>query len=95
MRKIETLEMALERIKELEAENQKLNEELEYYRNRKVSGRQKHNDKWQSIYNDFVVLYESGMSIAEIAKGIPLVRFCFGSSKNCSRHTYCQNNRKH
>ena len=45
-----------------------LNEELEYYRNRKVSGRQKHNDKWQSIYNDFVVLYESGMSIAEIAK---------------------------
>ena len=54
MRKIETLEMALERIKELEAENQKLNEELEYYRNRKVSGRQKHNDKWQSIYNDFV-----------------------------------------
>ena len=65
MRKIETLEMALERIKELEAENQKLNEELEYYRNRKVSGRQKHNDKWQSIYNDFVVLYESGMSIAE------------------------------
>ena len=64
MRKIETLEMALERIKELEAENQKLNEELEYYRTRKVSGRQKHNDKWQSIYNDFVVLYESGMSIA-------------------------------
>ena len=62
MRKIETLEMALERIKELEAENQKLNEELEYYRTRKVSGRQKHNDKWQSIYN------ESGMSIAEIAK---------------------------
>ena len=68
MRKIETLEMALERIKELEAENQKLNEELEYYRTRKVSWRQKHNDKWQSIYNDFVVLYESGMSIAEIAK---------------------------
>lgn len=60
--------MALERIKELEAENQKLNEELEYYRNRKVSGRQKHTNKRQSIYNDFVVLYESGMSIAEIAK---------------------------
>ena len=68
MRKIETLEMALERIKELEAENQKLNEELEYYRNRKVSGRQKHNDKWQSIYNDFVVGYESGMTMVEIAK---------------------------
>ena len=68
MRKIETLEMALERIKELEAENQKLNEELEYYRTRKVSGRQKHNDKWQSIYNDFVVGYESGMTMVEIAK---------------------------
>ena len=38
MRKIETLEMALERIKELEAENQKLNEELEYYRNITISG---------------------------------------------------------
>ena len=36
----ELLELMLkqaERIKELEAENQKLNEELEYYRNRKVS----------------------------------------------------------
>ena len=75
MRKIETLEMALERIKELEAENQKLNEELEYYRNRKVSGRQKHNDKWQSIYNDFVVLYESGMSIAEILSERTIYRY--------------------
>ena len=68
MRKIETLEMALERIKELEAENQKLNEELEYYRNRKVSGRQKHNAKWMAIYNDFVIGYESGMTMVEIAK---------------------------
>ena len=68
MRKIETLEMALERIKELEAENQKLNEELEYYRNRKVSGRQRHNAKWMAIYNDFVAGYESGMTMVEIAR---------------------------
>ena len=68
MRKIETLEMALERIKELEAENQKLNEELEYYRNRKVSGRQKHNDKWQSVYNDFVVYMNRECQLLKLQK---------------------------
>ena len=49
-------------------ENVKLREELEYYRNRKMSGRQKHNAKWMAIYNDFVVGYESGMTMIEIAK---------------------------
>ena len=43
-------------------------EELEYYRNRKLSGRQKHNAKWMAIYNDFVIGYESGMTMVEIAK---------------------------
>ncbi len=38
------------------------------YRNRKLSGRQKHNAKWMAIYNDFVVGYESGMTMVEIAK---------------------------
>ena len=33
-----------------------------------VSGRQKHNAKWMAIYNDFVVGYESGMTMVEIAK---------------------------
>ena len=37
-------------------------------RNRKLSGRQKHNAKWMAIYNDFVVGYESGMTMVEIAK---------------------------
>ena len=55
MEKIETLEAALKRIAELESENEKLREELEYYKNRKMSGRQKHNAKWMAIYNDFVV----------------------------------------
>ena len=68
MEKPVTLEGALKRIEELEKENVKLREELEYYRNRKMSGRQKHNAKWMAIYNDFVVGYESGMTMIEIAK---------------------------
>ena len=59
MEKTVTLEEALKRIEELEKENAELREELEYYRNRKLSGRQKHNAKWMAIYNDFVVGYEN------------------------------------
>ena len=68
MEKIVTLEEALKRITELEKENATLREELEYYKNRKLSGRQKHNEKWMAIYHDFVAGYESGMTIVEIAK---------------------------
>ena len=68
MEKIVTLEDALRGIAELEKENVELREELEYYRNRKMSGRQKHNAKWMAIYNDFVACYESGMTMVEIAK---------------------------
>ena len=68
MEKLETLEAALKRMAELESENEKLREELEYYKNRKMSGRQKHNAKWMAIYNDFVAGYESGMTMIEIAK---------------------------
>ena len=67
MENIETLEVALKRIAELERQNEKLREELEYYKNRKMSGRQKHNAKWMAIYNDFVAGYESGMTMIEIA----------------------------
>ena len=74
MEKIETLEAALKRIAELESENEKLREELEYYKNRKMSGRQKHNAKWMAIYNDFVAGYESGMTMIEIAKRNNVVR---------------------
>ena len=49
MEKVITLEKALKRIEELENENAKLREELEYYKNRKLSGRQKHmQNGWQS-----------------------------------------------
>ena len=68
MDKVINIEEALKRIEELEKENAKLREELEYYRNRKLSGRQKHNAKWMAIYNDFVIGYESGMTMVEIAK---------------------------
>ena len=68
MEKIVTFEDALRRIAELEKENAELREELEYYKNRKMSGRQKHNAKWMAIYNDFVACYESGMTMVEIAK---------------------------
>ena len=68
MKKIKTLEEALKRIEELEKENAGLKEELEYFKKRKASGRQKHNAKWTAIYNDFVLCYEQGMTLAEIAK---------------------------
>ena len=53
---------------ELENENAELREELEYYKNRKLSGRQKHNAKWMAIYNNFVDCYENGMTMIEIAR---------------------------
>ena len=68
MEKVITLEKALKRIEELENENAELREELEYYKNRKLSGWQKHNAKWMAIYNDFVAGYESGMTMIEIAR---------------------------
>ena len=68
MKKIKTMEAALKRIEELEKENADLKEELEYYKKRKASGRQKHNDKWMNIYNDFVSCYEQGMALIDIAE---------------------------
>ena len=68
MKKTMTLEYALQRIAELETENSRLKEEIEYYKNKKTSGRQKHNAKWMSIYNDFVACHEQGMTMVEIAK---------------------------
>ena len=74
MEKSVTLEEALKRIENLEKENAELREELEYYRNRKLSGRQKHNAKWLAIYNDFVVGYESGMTMLVSGRFIGIKR---------------------
>jgi len=68
MKKVMTLEEAVMRIEELEKENEELRKEVEYYKNRKTSGRRRHNAKWMAIYNDFVVCYEEGMTMVEIAK---------------------------
>lgn len=68
MEKAVKLEDALERIRELEKENAELREKLNDYQNRKLSGRQKHDEKWREAYNDFVVHYENGMSVVEIAE---------------------------
>ena len=61
-----TIEQALERIAELEAENKALREELEQYKNITPAGRRKHDATWMASYNDFAMKYESGMSIMEI-----------------------------
>ena len=63
---VNTIEQALERIAELEAENKALREELERYKNITPAGRRKHDATWMASYNDFVVKYESGMTIMEI-----------------------------
>ena len=51
---ITTLEEALNRIAELESENQTLREELERYKNITPAGRRKHDETWMASYNDFV-----------------------------------------
>lgn len=68
MKQITTLEEALIRIEELEKENAELKEELEYFKKRKASGRQRYNTKWKTIYYDFIMCYEQGMPLSEIAR---------------------------
>lgn len=52
----------------LKDDNVHLKEELEYFKNRKTSGRQPHNKKWTAIYNDVSTYIEDGLSIDEISK---------------------------
>ena len=63
---IKSLEEALSYISQLESENKALREEVERYRAIKPAGRKKHDATWTASYNDFVVKYESGMTIMEI-----------------------------
>ena len=72
--KITTLDQALTRIKELEAELTATQKELDYYKNRPTSGRKPHNDKWQENYDLFVKLYEDGESIPIIVEKTPFSR---------------------
>lgn len=63
---VNTLEDALQYISQLESENKALREEVERYRSIKPAGRKKHDATWTASYNDFVLKYESGMTIMEI-----------------------------
>ena len=64
--KITNLNEALERIKELEKEIATLKAENEELRKRNFGGRKKHDEAWTSAYNDFILKYESGMTLMEI-----------------------------
>ena len=66
MAKINTLEDALERIKELEKEVALLKEENKKLLARNFGGRKKHDEAWMASYNDFVIKLENGMTITEI-----------------------------
>ena len=63
---IKTLEDAHKRIKELEEEIAALKAENDELRSRSFAGRRKHDEKWMTSYNDFVVKYNSGMTVMEI-----------------------------
>jgi len=68
--KITTLDEALERIKELEKEVAELKAENEKLRKRNFGGRKKHDEAWMAAYNDFMLKYESGMTLmAIVAEG--------------------------
>lgn len=64
--KITTLDEALKRINELEKEVAGLKLENEKLRNRNFGGRKKHDEAWMAAYNDFMLKYESGMTLMEI-----------------------------
>lgn len=63
---ITSLKSALQRIAQLEKENEQLRAELEVYKNRNTGGRKKHDEAWMTSYRDFAVKYEGGMTIMEI-----------------------------
>ena len=54
---ITSLKSALQRIAQLEQENEQLRAELEVYKNRNTGGRKKHDEAWMTSYRDFAVLY--------------------------------------
>ena len=63
---INTLDEALERIKELEEEVAVLKKENERLSNRNFGGRKRHDETWMASYNDFMNKYQSGMTLLEI-----------------------------
>lgn len=69
-----TLDEAIKRIEELEAECNALRAQVEEYANRLQPGRKPHNEKWQADYAVFAALYEQGTSISDIIDKTPFSR---------------------
>ncbi len=69
-----TLEQAIKRIEELEAECNLLREQLSKYENNLPAGRKPHNEKWQSDFSVFVEHYEKGENIPTIIETTPFSR---------------------
>ena len=69
-----TLEDALLRISELEAECASLRAKLAEHEKRLPPGRKPHNDRWQADYALFVEHYENGESIPTIVESTPFSR---------------------
>ena len=63
---METVEEALQCIKTLKIENERLRAELDMYKNRNTGGRKKHDKAWMASYQKFADRYEQGMTIMEI-----------------------------
>ena len=61
-----TLEEALNRIQDLEKENEDLKKQLEVYKNYNFGGRKKHDEAWMASYKNFVIKLENGMTLTEI-----------------------------
>ena len=72
--KITSLDDALKRIDELEAEIVSLKERITELENRPTSGRKVHNEQWMANYDMFVELYEAGNSIPVIVESTPFSR---------------------
>lgn len=74
---LEEAKKEIARLKEIIA-NQEA--ELEDLRKRKNAGRKPKNEKWQRSYQEFVDLYEQGLTMVEIAGKVS------SSSRTCYRY---------
>ena len=66
--KVSTIDEALNRIRQLEAEVAELKAENQRLRSRGSGGRKKHDATWTASFQDFTSKYEDGMSIDEIVQ---------------------------
>lgn len=84
-----TLEEALKEIERLNWIIADQEKEIEKLKQKKNAGRKPFNEKWQKSYNAFVILYEQGLSMAEIIEQSACSR------RTCYRYkTYYDNMKK-